>query len=88
MSEARDDDAADRAFLFAERSSSRKAITRQPLQLPPSATEWELVHTFLLGVQHIMPIDMDPEPVIRGIVADGFYVWDEAMLPEPSGTGQ
>ena len=82
------DDDAEQAFLFAERDSDRKAITRQPLQLPASEAGWELVQTFALGVQHIMPIDMDPEPVIKGILADGFYVWDEGRLSEPSGTGQ
>ena len=81
-------DEVDQAFLFAERGSTRRAITRAPLQLPVSDAGWELIQTFALGVQHIMPIDMDPEPVIKGILADGFFVWDEGRLPEPSGTGQ
>ena len=83
-----DTDDADRALLFAEHGTNRKAITREPLQLPMSDAGWELVQTFLLGVHHIMPIDMEPEPVIRAIVADGYYVWDESRLPEPSSTGQ
>ena len=82
---AESDDDVDQAFLFAERATTRKAITRKPLQLPISDTGWELVQTFALGVQHIMPVDMDPEPVIKGILADGFYMWDEGRLPEPSG---
>ena len=83
-----DTDNADTALLFAERGTTRRAITREPLQLPPSEPGWELVQTFLLGVQHIMPIERDPEPVIRAIAADGYYLWDASLLPEPSGTGQ
>jgi hypothetical protein len=83
-----DDDGAQQALLFQERGSGRKAITREPLQLPPSDLGWELVQTFSLGVQHVMPIDMDPEPVLRGISADGYYVWDTDALPQPSSTGQ
>lgn len=79
---------ADQAFLFSEEGTSRKAITRDPIELPASEQGWRLVQTFTLGVQHIMPIDKEPEPVLRAIFADGFYVWDSAKLPEPSGTGQ
>lgn len=79
---------ADQAFLFDEAGSSRRAITRNPMELPASEQGWRLVNTFTLGVQHIMPIDKDPEPVLRAIFADGYYVWDDAILAEPSGTGQ
>lgn len=61
-----DDDGAEQALLFQERGSGRKAITREPLQLPPSDLGWELVQSFTLGVQQVMPIDMDPEPVCEG----------------------
>lgn len=43
------DDDVDQAFLFAERATTRKAITRKPLQLPISDTGWELVQTFALA---------------------------------------
>lgn len=85
---AASDEHADQAFLFEEKGTSRRAVTRAPLQLPPSDQGWELAQTFSLGVQHVMPIDLDPEPVLRAILADGFYVWSDASLPEPSGTGQ
>ena len=75
-----DVDGAEQALLFQERGSDRKAITREPLQLPPSDLGWELVQSFTLGVQHVMPIDMEPEPVLRGISADGYYVWDTEHL--------
>ncbi len=85
MSEA---DETDQALLFEEQGGGRHAITREPLQLPPSEKGWVLVRTFTLGVQHILPIDLDPEPVLRALMADGFYVWDPADVPQPSGTGQ
>lgn len=79
---------ADQAFLFAEAGTSRRAITRNPMELPASDQGWRLVKTFTLGVQHVMPIDKEPEPILRAIFADGYYVWDDARLAEPSGTGQ
>ena len=79
---------ADQAFLFAENGTSRLAITRAPMELPESVAGWTLVQSFTLGVQHVMPIDKDPEPVIRAIFSKGFYVWDSAVLAEPVGTGQ
>ena len=79
---------ADQGFLFDEAGSSRRAITRNPMELPASDQGWRLVQTFALGVQHVMPVDKEPEPVLRAIFAEGFYVWDGAKLPEPSGTGQ
>jgi len=30
---------------------------------------------FRLGVREPMPASIEPEPVIRGIAADGYYVW-------------
>jgi hypothetical protein len=81
-------DETNQALLFKERGSTRQAITREPLQLPPSDNGWKLVQTFTLCVQHVMPIDKDPETVLRGISADGFYVWDTDALPQPTTTGQ
>lgn len=81
-------DDVDLALLFQERGSSRKAITREPLELPPSDKGWQLVQTFALGVQHVMPVDLDPEPVLRSIFADGFFVWDSNAVPQPTSTGQ
>lgn len=81
-------DDADQALLFEEQGGGRKAITREPLELPPSDKGWVLVQSFALGVQHIMPIDIDPEPVLRALLADGYYVLDPTVLPQPTGTGQ
>ena len=83
-----DDAEADEALLFEERGGRRRAITRAPLELPQSDDGWQLVQTFTLGIQHVMPIDMDPEPVIRAIAADGYYVWETEALPQPNSTGQ
>lgn len=79
---------ADQGFLFAEAGTPRFAITRNPMELPPSDAGWRLVRSFPLGVQHVMPVDKDPEPVLRAISADGYYVWDSSGPSEPAGTGQ
>lgn len=75
-------------LLFEEQGGGRRAITREPLELPPSTKGWVLVQSFALGVHHIMPIDMEPEPVLRALFADGYYVWDPNALAQPTGTGQ
>ena len=78
---------ADQAFLFAENGTSRLAITRAPMELPESIAGWTLVQSFTLGVQHVMPIDKDPEPIIRAIFSEGFTSGIAPCFPNP-GTGQ
>ena len=55
-------DAADTAFLFEEIGGSRRAISRDLLgaKLPQSPQGWSVTHTFLLAVDHIMPVDLQP----------------------------
>lgn len=78
------------AFLFAENGGSRRAVTRDVagFNLPQANGGWTLKQSFLLAVDHVPPFDIEPEPVIRAIAADGFYCWDEQALPQPKGTGQ
>ena len=38
---------------------------------------WKLMTTFKLGVQEPVPAAIAPEPIIRGIRADGYYIWRE-----------
>lgn len=78
------------AFLFAENGGSRYAVTRDPagFNLPEASKGWTLDKSFLLAVDHIPPVDAEPEPMLRAIDADGVYCWDTALLPQPKGTGQ
>lgn len=48
---------------------------------------WEHVSEFELGVHEAVPAAMDPEPIIRGIRAYGYYVWS-GTSGSPTGTTQ
>jgi hypothetical protein len=39
----------------------------------------------MLGVQEVVPAPIDPEPILRGIRAMGYYVWRQGI---PRGTTQ
>ena len=47
-----------------------------------------MTHTFLLAVDHVMTVDIQPEPVIRAVLDDGVYCWDTEEISLPKGTGQ
>lgn len=36
---------------------------------------WQLRTRFALGVQEAMPVAIEPEPILRGIDANGYFVW-------------
>jgi hypothetical protein len=36
---------------------------------------WVLRNTFRLGVREPVPVAIEPEPILRGIVADGYFIW-------------
>jgi hypothetical protein len=84
------DDDTTRAYLFrARRNRSTYAVTRDPLgsNLPPAeADSWVLDREFALGVREAMPIHVAPEVVLRGLLADGYFVWSEGS--NPAGTSQ
>ena len=48
---------------------------------------WEHVSEFELGVHEAVPAAMNPEPIIRGIRANGYYVWSHTS-GNPTGTTQ
>jgi hypothetical protein len=48
---------------------------------------WRYVQPFALGVREAMPRALDPEPVLRGLAAVGYYIWSEGTR-NPSGTTQ
>jgi hypothetical protein len=48
---------------------------------------WQYVEPFALGVHEAMPRALDPEPVLRGLRAVGYYIWREGYR-NPSGTTQ
>ena len=72
-------DDARRAFLFQCSESNLWAVTLDETGalLPKDAceAEWVLRKTFSLGVHEPVPAPIDPEPMIRGIGADGYFLW-------------
>ena len=87
---AGDDDTAP-AYLFYSRSdASVHAVTRHPTggNLPGDhAPEgWSFDGMIALGVREAMPLKIAPEPVLRGLLADGYFIWREGS--NPKGTSQ
>lgn len=79
------------AYLFkASGNCSVHAVTRDALgsNLPAqdSGGAWVFDREFALGVREVMSINVAPEPVLRGLAADGYFVWCEGS--NPVGTSQ
>jgi hypothetical protein len=76
---------ARRAFLFVNSARSLTAVTldRDGKNLPhPSVCRWTFAKEFQLGVQEVAPFGIDPEPILRGVAANGYFVWPaENILP-------
>lgn len=77
------------AFLFERRDTPSRAVSldRTGGNLPGGAGAWNLVGEFPLGVQEVVPADIDPEPVLRGLRAEGFFIWELDHI-EPFGSSQ
>lgn len=84
-----DDDTRD-AFLFKSEDGEWLAATLDKDGDPlPGAREqqWSFIASFRLGVREAVPVNMDPEPILRGVKARGFYLW-RAKRILPTGTSQ
>jgi hypothetical protein len=49
---------------------------------------WVLREQFQLSVHGIVPAPIDPEPILRGIAAKGYYIWRAGSAAQPKGTSQ
>ena len=84
------DDDSRLAYLFQCGASDLQAVTLDPAgtNLPTDCLAgWKLVQEFSLGVREIVPLPIAPEPIIRGIKAEGYYIWRNAPS-NPRGTSQ
>ena len=83
---------AQAAYLFLCPHTNCYGVTLDPTgkNLPSQGCEqgWQLQGEFPLGVQEALPAPMNPEPVIRGIAANGYFVWREGPVRNPFGTSQ
>jgi hypothetical protein len=85
------DDDATIAYVFVNRTDpSMYAVSRNPeggnLPTEGAAEGWVCEGKFALGVREAMPVHLAPEPVLRGLEADGYYIWRE--FSNPKGTSQ
>jgi hypothetical protein len=63
-------------------------LDRSGAALPRTNGEiWHFQTEFRLGVREPVPVAIDPEPLLRGIKSDGFFVWP-ANRTLPMGTAQ
>lgn len=84
------DDDARRAFLFETADGLYLAATldRSGRNLPrEDGQQWIMQTEFHLGVHEAVPAAIDPEPLLRGLKANGFFVWP-ANRTLPFGTAQ
>ena len=72
------------AFLFRCGDGNLCAVTLDETggNLPKHECEdgWRLLRGFALGVQEPVPASVDPEKVIAGIDARGFYIWYDMSI--------
>ena len=80
------------AFLFHCGASDLRAVTLDGSgsNLPKTLCKdgWVLHTKFPLGVHEPVPATIDPEPIIRGILADGYYIWRDNNASKPHATSQ
>ena len=69
------------AYLFQCGEEGLYAVSLDPaganLPVRHCPESWKLSTEFKLGVHEAVPVAISPEPIIRGIRADGFYIWRE-----------
>ena len=79
------------AFLFECAESDLWAITLDEsgavLPKDKCREKWVLRQKFPLGVHEPVPVPIDPEPIIRAIDADGYFLWRRGA-GQPHATSQ
>jgi hypothetical protein len=72
-------DDATTAYLFQCGASDVFAVSHDETgaNIPSTncAEWWLLRKKFLLGVREPVPAEIEPEPILRGIAANGYFIW-------------
>jgi hypothetical protein len=77
------------AFLFEAGDLAAVTLDSSGQNLPMSDGEpWRLVRYFTLGVRDAGLAGISPEPIIRGVHAHGYYLWDRTSPRGGEGTSQ
>jgi len=77
------------AYLYVNSEGLLNAITRQKdgANLPLADGPWTFQNEITLGVQEPLQAGIDPEPVLRGLQAEGYFIWPMHSI-QPFGTSQ
>ena len=77
-------DDATMAYLFQCGESDLFAVShdRTGANIPRAqcAQGWFLRDKFRLGIREPIPAPIEPEPILRGIAADGYYIWRRGSM--------
>jgi hypothetical protein len=77
-------DDATMAYLFQCGESDLFAVSkdRTGANIPRArcAEGWLLRNKFRLGVREPVPASIQPEPILRGIAAEGYYIWRRGSM--------
>ena len=77
-------DDATTAFLFQCGTSDLFAVSHHKTGANIPTTEcvagWLLRDTFQLGVHEAVPAAIEPEPILRGIATDGYFIWRTGQM--------
>ncbi len=80
-----------RVYVFRSESGRWSAVSAEndARSLPGIAPDvWAFISSFELSVSQPTPLGRSPEPILRGLVARGHFVWDHKEVPQPAGTSQ
>lgn len=85
-----DDDASTAYLFYCRMDPTIHAVSRDPtganIPIRGTAQDWVFDRRIALGVREAMPLRIAPEPVLRGLEADGFFIWKD--WSNPMGTSQ
>jgi hypothetical protein len=77
-------DDATTAYLFQCGEGDLFAVSRDQtganIPREQCAQGWLLRDKFRLGVHEPIPASIEPEPILRGIAADGYYIWRRGLM--------
>lgn len=75
-------DDAQTAYLFQCKCDDLFAVshdsTGRNIPRNTCAEGWSLLQEFQLGIHDDVPAPIMPEPIIRGILAVGYYIWRDS----------
>ena len=89
MPSATSEDEITRVFMFESTDGKHLGFSNhsdgRTLPVGTNIGRWNFVSSFALAADRIVPANLPPEPILRGLLDVGFYVWRKG---EPHATSQ